>query len=380
MKQDRPEARPLRIGIIANSVDALTMDRAGGFVHLVETARRWQGVRVTVLGPANTEPLFRKYLKLEAFIAIPSFGSGLSALSMMLRSVASTLKVRRLRRECDVVLALSHSVPDVLPAVLFGGRHAAVQLWHFIGNPFERGGNPMRNLLAYGNERVGRLLAWRCRGFILGSKTLEREIGAEHRAFTYITTNGVDEGLPAVSQARSGSVFVGRLHPAKGLDDLLEGWSKVQLSLPGERLTIVGKGTPSYRARLERSIDERNMRNVIAIRDDVGNHEKLSILAAAKLFVFPSREEGWGIALAEAMALGLPCVTYQLPPFADIFPRGRLDAAVGDPTTFAANVVLLLEDSERWNALSAQALEQATDFKWSRAAETELGALRDIAR
>lgn len=371
---------PLRVGVILNSVDALTLDRAGGFVHIAEIAKRWPNVTLSVMGPANAEHLIRKSMRVDAFISVPAFGGGISAGSMLMRALAAIIAVPRMRHECDVVMAMSHSVPDVLPAVVFGRRKAAVLLWHFIGNPFTREGSPLRNSLAFANELVGRALASLCRGRILGSPAVARELKLVNRPYTWVTTNGVEECLPARSSNPSGSIFVGRLHPAKGLDDLIRAWALVHERLPSERLTIVGRGMPAYRAHLDQTIEQLHLRDVVEIRDNVENDEKLRLLARSQLFVFPSKEEGWGIAIAEAMAFGLPCVTYELPPFADIFPRGRLHVAIGDVGAFAGAVVRALSDSSLRDSLGAEAFEQAKAFRWSIAAEVELRALHEIAR
>ncbi len=370
---------PLRIGIIANSVDSFALDRAGGFVHLVETAKRWNGVRLVVMAPTSAEYLFRRYLHVDRFIAIPDFGNGASAVSQLLRAAASVAAVKKLRTTCDVVMAMSHSIPDALPAVLFGRSRAAAQFWHFIGNPLSRPGSVLRNLLAFANEVVGRSLAQLCRCYIVGSPYLLREMRVNNRPYTYVTTNGVDEQLPGVQQIGEGAMFVGRLHPAKGVDELLDAWRIVHTALPRERLTIVGRGLPQFRAQLERTIDEYALRDVVTIRDDVSNDEKLRLLSSARVFVFPSKEEGWGIALAEAMASGLPCVTYELPPFAEIFPGGRVSTHIGDVNGFAANVINVLQDASLREKLSKEALLQARRFTWQRAAEIELRALREIA-
>ncbi len=346
---------------------------------MVETAKRWNGVQLVVMGPSSAEPTFREHLRIDQFISIPDFGNGASAVSQLLRAAASVAAARKLRRSCDVVMAMSHSIPDALPAVLFGRTRAAVQFWHFIGNPLARPGSLLRNLLAFANEVVGRSLAQLCRSYIVSSPYLSREMGVNDRPYTHVTTNGVDEHLPEIPKLREGAIFVGRLHPAKGVDELVDAWRIVHAELSNERLTIIGRGLPDFRAQLERSIDEYGLRGVVTIRDDVSNDEKLKLLSRARVFVFPSKEEGWGIALAEAMAFGLPCVTYELPPFAEIFPAGRVSTEVGNTEALAANVIKVLEDRSLYDKLSEEALQQSRAFTWQRAAEIELHALREIA-
>lgn len=63
------------------------------------------------------------------------------------------------------------------------------------------------------------------------------------------------------------------------------------------------------------------MDNHITMLESVPDDYLYSLLKSSKVFVFPSHEEGWGIAVCEAMAAGLPIVAYDLAPFREFFPR-----------------------------------------------------------
>ena len=105
------------------------------------------------------------------------------------------------------------------------------------------------------------------------------------------------------------AVFTGRLHPAKGLFDLVKAWEGVVEALPNARLWIVGEGP--LRDELYSYIRERQVHPFISMPgafDDVDE-----VLAAADCFVLPSYEEGMSIALLEAMAAGLPVIASDIP-------------------------------------------------------------------
>lgn len=108
-------------------------------------------------------------------------------------------------------------------------------------------------------------------------------------------------GIPAGARVL---VSVGRLHPQKGYDLLIEAIAPLLADQPGWQLLIVGEGPARF--DLERQIREAGLEGRIHLpgyRDDVP-----SILAAADAFVLASRWEGMPNAVLEAMAAGLPVV------------------------------------------------------------------------
>ncbi|MEW4526869.1 glycosyltransferase [Maioricimonas sp. JC845] len=108
-------------------------------------------------------------------------------------------------------------------------------------------------------------------------------------------------GIPIESRVL---VSVGRLHPQKGYDLLIEAIAPLLADPPGWQLLIVGEGPA--RSDLERQIREAGLEGRIHLpgyRDDVP-----SILAAADAFVLASRWEGMPNVVLEAMAAGLPVV------------------------------------------------------------------------
>lgn len=98
-------------------------------------------------------------------------------------------------------------------------------------------------------------------------------------------------------------VFVGTLNPLKGCDLLIAAWGKIAQSHPAWSLTIVGDG--SERLKLEQQA--KGIPNVafVGYRKD-----PRADFARAKIFAFPSRREGWGLVLVEAMAHGCVPVAF----------------------------------------------------------------------
>ncbi len=104
------------------------------------------------------------------------------------------------------------------------------------------------------------------------------------------------------------ALFLGRLDIwTKGLDCVIEAFSK----LPAQRfrLVLAGPDWEGGRAKLERQAEGLGCRNRIHFLGALYGEKKWSVLRMADLFVSPSRKEGFGIALAEAMSCSLPVLT-----------------------------------------------------------------------
>lgn len=102
--------------------------------------------------------------------------------------------------------------------------------------------------------------------------------------------------------------FVGRIVKDKGINELVSAFDKLQLKLKGKiHLIIVGPQESNLNSILKETTEmlERNIYiHMVGVQSDVR-----SFMAIANVLVLPSYREGFGMVLAEAGALGIPCIT-----------------------------------------------------------------------
>jgi glycosyltransferase involved in cell wall biosynthesis len=101
-------------------------------------------------------------------------------------------------------------------------------------------------------------------------------------------------------------VFLGRLHPVKGLEHLLRA---IPLLRTPARLAIAGEGDPAYLAALRALADSLHLGTRVVFLGAVAPGLRASLYRCASLFVLPSSQENFGLVLFEAMASGTPVLT-----------------------------------------------------------------------
>lgn len=126
-----------------------------------------------------------------------------------------------------------------------------------------------------------------------------------------IVPNGVDIPPWIGRKAQSGSrtlLYLGRIHPIKGIDNLLRAWQSIAGRFPDWRLRLVGPDAASHRMQLDRLAAELKLERVEFTGPRYGA-DKHAEYAAADLFVLPSYSENFGMSVAEALAHGVPVIT-----------------------------------------------------------------------
>lgn len=154
---------------------------------------------------------------------------------------------------------------------------------------------------------------------------------------------------------------MGRLAPQKGFDLLIEAFATLAPRFGDWHLVVFGEGTE--RAALERQIAQRGLEGRVALPGAVKAPETL--LPLADLFVVSSRYEGFCLVLAEAMALGLPVISFNCPTGpAEIVRDGEDGVLVppGDTAALAAAMARLMADEAERRRLGRNARQAAQRY------------------
>jgi len=373
-----------KVGILVGTFEPQVGIAAGGHVHFIEVARRWTDVALTIFAPASARLPVSAELPHARFVEIPGIATGVPQIDQLSRIIGAFF-VRGELREVDAMLCTSHFAADVVPAVLGRPSRTVVMIHHFIEPPWRRRGNFLANVVSWLAQGTALLIAktFVKRYIFVSEDTAAASSWATGRAERFLSTNGVSYTGPTHdSSVRSDGIYVGRIVPTKRVEDAIRAWSLLPHSCAGHGLHIVGTGPREYIAELEKLVAEHGLGGRVHFHGRVDEWEKWHLLESAALFVFPSAEEGWGIVLAEAMRAGLPCVTYDLPVFRNVFTKGRRVAPLADVPGLAQQCAAILGDDAERSRVSKEARDFSVVFDWDRAALEERRALffRDSTR
>ncbi|MEW5771872.1 MAG: glycosyltransferase [Pseudomonadota bacterium] len=156
---------------------------------------------------------------------------------------------------------------------------------------------------------------------VTSQQEAESSIARISHASTALIPNGVD--LPELDTQRvwqpNGTLrilFMGRLHPIKGIENLLIAMSAP--SVANTTLVVCGDGDPTYRALLQEQVATLGLEGRVVFAGEVKGKAKLAAFTAADVCVVPSFSENFGMVVAESLAHGVPVVVSKGAPWAEV--------------------------------------------------------------
>jgi glycosyltransferase involved in cell wall biosynthesis len=111
-------------------------------------------------------------------------------------------------------------------------------------------------------------------------------------------------------------LFLSRIHPVKGLLHLVQAWASVRPQ--GWKVVLAGADADGYRAELQAAIHNHHLNADFQSIGQVDGEKKWELYRSADLFVLPSHTENFGLAVAEALACGVPVITTRATPWKEL--------------------------------------------------------------
>jgi glycosyltransferase involved in cell wall biosynthesis len=193
-----------------------------------------------------------------------------------------------------------------------------------------------------------------------------------------VTSNGLDysyiSSINPTDNTRYDGCFCGHLGKTKGVYDLIEIWKLVTIHHPHSVLVIVGDGF-EYKS-LSNKIKKMNLVDNIKLTGYISERDKFLIMKSSKVFVFPSYEEGWGIAVTEAIACGLNVVLYDLSAYKAVSKHAILVEKAN--TNKMAEIIINLIEEGRHKNKEKRSVRIESVLDWQEVAEKELKDINDM--
>lgn len=192
-----------------------------------------------------------------------------------------------------------------------------------------------------------------------------RALAAPSPVPLWVIPNGVPLGFwtaSAVQERRFRSIItVGRLVQVKGHDVLISAMAHLRQVLPDATLTVIGEGPE--RPTLEAEVEQAGLRSAITFMGSQPADIVRDQLQQANVFVLPSRNEGFGVALLEAMACGLPAVATAVGGVPEVLTsEAGILVAPEEPEMLANALATLLKDPILAAAMGCAARMRAQSY------------------
>lgn len=198
------------------------------------------------------------------------------------------------------------------------------------------------------------------------------------RARAKIIHNGIDlPNLNGHGKERNGNLrllYLGRLHPIKGIENLLRAVAKARNDVT---LSVCGDGEPAYRQTLERLSSELSLNRRVTFRGSIGAESKARQFQEADLCVVPSFKENFSMVVAESLSHAVPVVVSDGTPWKQVDQMGCGRCVPNTPEELAKAIDSLSDARLDEMGLRGRNWMQK-EFGWSVVAEEMLAMYRQL--
>ena len=195
-----------------------------------------------------------------------------------------------------------------------------------------------------------------------------------------VAPHGVDENFFSIAAERKPQpllLCVSTLHPHKNLDRLLRAFALFHAKLPMYRLTIAGlRGF--HAEELERLRTDLGLADCVRFTGWIPREELYQLFREASAFLYPSRFEGFGMPVLEALAAGIPAACSNVEPMKSIAGDAALQFDPSDTEAIRDAMEALTGDEVLRSRLMEAGPERAAQFSWTAAARATLNSLRSV--
>jgi glycosyltransferase involved in cell wall biosynthesis len=177
-------------------------------------------------------------------------------------------------------------------------------------------------------------------------------------------------------------LYLGGFDVRKNVERVIQAFAALQTERrAGWKLVVAGKlpaQDTSFFPDPRRIAAENGVADGVQFLGFVSERDKPALYAAARILVFPSRYEGFGLPPLEAMACGTPVICADTSCLPEIVGAAGVLCGPDDTGAWVQELRALLGDDREWQARRAAGLAQAQRFTWERTAQETLAVYRAV--
>jgi glycosyltransferase involved in cell wall biosynthesis len=332
-------------------MNAFSEGKSGGDVAFIEIFKRMPQMSLTIVTSLLGQKLCLESGLNAEFLITTEETTFRNIYLTYFKRIVFSFKFLLTRHNFDVVYSSSDSLPDILPAFIFKIFNLkirwVVKKYHTISRT---------HFVSYIFQKISLFLISKMSDLVIQNG----KFGFDHLK--------VEKIMPSLR--KYDAVFMSRLHESKGVFDLIKIWQKIVRKNPKYSLAIIGHGTDKTMEKVKLLIRQKNLSQNIKILGFLNEKEAFAYVKSARLFIFPSHEEAFGIVLGEVMLCKTPIIIYSLPAI-NWCKNYVFKVPCFEKDYFAKLVCGLLRDDEKRKKYMDDAYEFAKKFTWEKAAENE---------
>jgi len=173
------------------------------------------------------------------------------------------------------------------------------------------------------------------------------------------------------------AIFASALFSGKGVYDVIDAWSIVVKKIPSAKLCIVGRGNEQNAKKINKKIKKMNLETNIFLPYDplkgASLEELWPLMKKCKILIHPSIIDSWSLVIGEALACGLPVITYDIEPIKEAYGNCPIVFRVNvkDIKNIAIKTLEILKNDNLLKEYSIHAMECAKSYDWNNAVIAE---------
>lgn len=172
-------------------------------------------------------------------------------------------------------------------------------------------------------------------------------------------------------------LYVGRVSEVKNTMSLVKAIG-LSANKTDVNLLIIGRDESGIIPQAKKYAEDGKFSERIKFIDYMAEEDLANAYRSARLFVFPSYSEGFGLPLVEAMASGVPAVISGIPSLTEIAGDAAINFNPDDYHELSEKILLLLNDEKIYNDCMAKGLERAKIFDWDQTARRTGKIISDL--
>lgn len=216
------------------------------------------------------------------------------------------------------------------------------------------------------------------------------EVLGANPAVVRVIYPGKDEAFRPICSLRAAEVaarhgmgeryilYVGAQGPHKNVPALLRAYQRARLE-GGLTAKLALVGSPRWGEETLAVMETLRIRDAIILTGEVSADELPPLYAGADVFIFPSRYEGFGLPVLEAMACGTPVIVSNQGALPEVAGAAGCYVDPDDEGSLARAICRIVGEPQTRTRMAAAGLEQAARFSWARSAAQLLTLFREVA-